>query len=188
MVLAFLRAEIDSPRFGAVYQSILAQTGKRRSILIDHADLSKKGDNAERIELLAQVRGYKTNRYLFVGFPDDVAWTRATVDLAELGKMKYANYPAWIMLSHGSRLVGDGASNLETIEAPENVNSNIRAVAQRIKNGDRFPELIVVEGGPEDIVIAEGHTRATAYVVAVFQEPVEILVGRSDQMNAWRYY
>ena len=38
VVLAFIRAEIDSPRFGPVYRGILARAGRDRATIVDYPD------------------------------------------------------------------------------------------------------------------------------------------------------
>lgn len=68
MVLAFLQAEVDSPRWTHLYAAMLQQLGATRD-LVDHADLTRDEENLRRIQLLAGVRGYRMNAALFRGFP-----------------------------------------------------------------------------------------------------------------------
>jgi hypothetical protein len=68
MILAFLRAEVNSPRFGSVVQHWLGLLRSDRG-LIDNADLADAAQNAIRKELLGGVRGYGKDAYLFRGFP-----------------------------------------------------------------------------------------------------------------------
>lgn len=143
-----------------------------------------------RRQLLRLVRGYPTT-LLFDGFPTDVSWYRATVTPDELRAFYYADHPTWTTLSRGSRLVADGAANVYDVPTDENANQNIPAVADRVLAGERFPELLCVStahDGP--VVIFEGHTRATAYVLAgdSCPDPVLLLVGFSTSMAAWRFF
>ena len=186
VVLAFVRAEIDSTRFGSHYQNVLANSGLNRSRLIDDADLSNTNENHVREELLKAVRGYKANQYLFTGFPADIKWRRIELELLELGRLKYANYPTWVGLSQGTRSVVDGARNVGKMQSVET--ANIEAVAERIKGGDCFPELIAVQGDDQDLVLVEGHTRATAYTLAKVLSPVACLVGSSPFLKEWKFY
>jgi hypothetical protein len=188
MVLALLQAEIDSARFGPIYQNILTRSRLNRTPLIDQANLANANDNHIRTELLKAVRGYKANQYLFNGFPSNVQWRRVELELIELTRLKYANFPTWITLSGGSRSVVDGAKNVERIQAAENANDNIRAVAESVRNGHRFPELIVVQADGQDLILVEGHTRATAYVLAQPSNPIELLVGSSSLLKQWFFY
>jgi hypothetical protein len=111
MVLAFLRAEIDSPRFGGHHVWALNQVGCDRSI-IDRADLTNENQNIARKQVLAAVRGYGTNAWLFRGFPVDVRWRRVTLEPHDFKKLLYANEETWIRLSDGTRLVSTGAQNV----------------------------------------------------------------------------
>ncbi len=188
MVWAFLQAEIDSPRFGPTYQDILTQSQLTRKNLIDEADLANTRDNYIRTELLKAVRGYTANQYLFEGFPRHVQWRRADLEPEELTRLKYANFPTWTGLSGGTRRVVDGAKNVDRIQTAETANENIKAVVQKINSGHRFPELIVVEADGEDLIVVEGHTRATAYVLAQSSDPVKLLVGSSSLLHGWVFY
>jgi hypothetical protein len=69
MILAFLRAEIDSSRFGTAYAQILSNSRIDRQWLIDRADLNSDGENRARKELLGLVRGFGNDSFLFRGFP-----------------------------------------------------------------------------------------------------------------------
>ena len=76
VVLGFLQAEVDSPRYGARIAWVLQQLGLTRA-LIDKPDLTREQDNQQRILVLANTRGYRANLYLFAGFPcDATAWRR----------------------------------------------------------------------------------------------------------------
>src|ERR1019366_4177138 len=99
MVLAFLRAEVESPRFGAIYSQYLDRLntcGISRERLIDSADLNSPRENAQRIELLKAVRGYRANNLLFRSFPNDVTWRRVGVEPSDWMNVRYANYPTWV--------------------------------------------------------------------------------------------
>jgi hypothetical protein len=188
MVIAFLKAEIDSPRFGPTYQDILIRSGLDRTLIVDQANLENMKENRIRAELLKLVRGYTANQFLFTGFPQNAQWRRADLEPTELHRLKYANFETWTTLSGGSRLVVDGAQNIDTIQTGENADANIKAVAEQLKLGNRYPELIVVQGQGEDLIIVEGHTRATAYVLAEHAEPIPLLIGTSPHLRQWAFY
>lgn len=95
----------------------------------------------------------------------------------------------WLDLTNGTRLVGDGAANIDTVPATENINANVKAVAALVRAGRRFPELILIarqREGPK--VVMEGHTRATAYVIAGAPDLVECFLGISPQIGSWFYW
>jgi len=189
MVAAFVQAEIDSARFSKPYREGLRYLGVGRGGLIDTPDLSNENANEGRRFLLRGVRGYGIEQFLFRGWPGDIEWWRFTVSLDELKDFKYAHHQTWIDFTKGTRLVGDGAANVDVVPAGENTNANIKAVAARSRNGTRFPELIVLaqqKDGP--FVLMEGHTRATAYILAGAPEPVDCLLGLSPHMNSWFYW
>jgi hypothetical protein len=196
MVLAFLQAEIDSPRYGATCRQWLSGMGITRADFIDQADLSRPEDNAIRAELLGHYRGYGKNTALFTRFPDDVEWRHVKMTVAELSAVRYPGYDrsAWCALSAGTNCVGDGAANLDKIEAyeiplgettPRPINENIRCVANLIKRGRLFPELVLVQVESEKLAVIEGSTRATAYVSLNWSEPVGAMIGTSDRIRLW---
>lgn len=190
MVLAFIKAEVDSPRFGTPYQQGFEQVSSRgitRHMLIDNPDLASTQQNGWRIGFLRAVRGYRANTLLFPGFPEIVSWRRVGLEPADFSRLKYANHPTWAALSGGTRLVVNGARNVDRVVV-EDANDNIRSVEAALRRGVRYPELIGVDGDGGDIILVEGHTRATAYVLAQLPDRVECIVGSSPAMNNWRFY
>jgi len=106
--------------------------------------------------------------------------------------MKYANHETWVKLSAGTRLVGVGARNLDHIQVLENasgtINENENAVTEALRNGHSHPELIAVSGPGDVLILVEGHTRATAYVVSRYRQAITCLVGTSPGMKQWAFY
>ena len=71
------------------------------------------------------------------------------------------------MLSNGTRLVKDGASNIDKTLIPDvndTINENVKKVVAAIQRGKSYPELIAVSGLDDDLILIEEHTRATSYV------------------------
>jgi hypothetical protein len=188
MVAAFVQAEIDSPTFGDCYMQGLQFYGRERAIF-DAPDLTDPSANAIRRGVLQGCRGYPTD-YLFRGWPDDVEWWRAEVTRGELGECKFCNYPSWNVLTEGSRLIKDGAANVDRVQAPDNINPKIKALIPLVEEGQRFPELLVVATTTTaQAVVMEGHTRATAYVLAKkgAPDPVPVLAGFSLKLATWPF-
>src|SRR5436189_6456773 len=77
MIAAFLRAEIDSSRYGRFIEPVLAEVGLDRRI-IDQPDLVDEAQNRLRKRLLA-FRGYP-QEFLFRGFPLDATWRRVGLE------------------------------------------------------------------------------------------------------------
>jgi hypothetical protein len=189
MVAAFVRAEFDSARFAKPYRDGVKELRVNPRGLIDKPDLSNQRANENRRLLLRGVRGYGIEQALFRGWPADVEWWRVRVSLEELGAFKYAHYQTWLDLTKGSRLVSDGAANVDTVPAGEEVNAHIRAVAPLVSAGRHYPELILVAREREGpVVVMEGHTRATAYIIAGAPDPVDCLLGISPHMDSWFYW
>ncbi len=188
MVLAFLRrAEIDSPRFAACYRHHLERSGATRK-LIDEANLADAAEGEIRARLLRECRGYRANQYLFQRWPLDVQWRRVRLTCEEVSRLRYANHETWVTLSAGTRRVVDGARNVLTVQTRENANAGIIAVAEQVRTGRQYPELIACQTGEESPVLVEGHTRATAYVLAAIPGSADVLLGSSPRMRQWVFY
>jgi hypothetical protein len=139
---------------------------------------------------LFHARGFGQNEYLFAGFPTDVKWKLVAVPVGELKGWLYAHEPTWLALSNNSRLVRDGAANVGKVPSVQQTSDCIIAVEQDVRKGKTYPPIIAAalsESTPH--LIAEGHTRATAYVRALDAEAeVEVIVGYSSGLPTWRYY
>jgi hypothetical protein len=125
---------------------------------------------------------------LFRGFPAAAQWRRVGLEAADWNNVKYANHPTWVSLSGGTRIVADGARNIDSVVVAEDANRNIKAVAADLITGKRYPELIGVSGLSSEIILVEGHTRATAYALAGLPECAECIVGSSPTMRTWAFY
>jgi hypothetical protein len=188
MVLAFLQAEIDSPRFGGFYRDSLASMGVDRKSLIDNALPNDCDQNRIRAGLLGAVRGYQVNERLFAGFPDDVQWRRVQIEPGELAKFKYAKHQSLLDVSGASRRVLDGARNIQAGVTPREFSERVSGVVESIKRNERFPDLIAVQGKDATFVLVEGHTRATAYLINNPAYPIMVLVGSSPLIEQWAFY
>jgi hypothetical protein len=185
MVLAFLQAELRSPRFGQNYVAHLQQIGCDERI-VTQADLANLRDNAIRSDLLTRVRGFSTRTFLFAGFPPDVAWQHCKLTAGEVSEVRYGKYKSWIGLSGGTRRVGDGARRSSACTAGERPNTDVIAVARAISLGTTYPALIAASDGHGALVLIEGHTRATAYAIA--NTAAHIIVGTAPEIANWKYW
>jgi hypothetical protein len=184
MILAFLQAEIDSPRYGALYNRVLMHNHLNRSGLIDKPDLCNAEENHYRKEVLRGVRGYASNTALFRNFPANVLWQRVLIDPTDYPTLKYMNDSSWVTFSGGSRLVIDGAKNLEWTAEHRDPKPNVNGILRSLNEGKRFPPLIGVESHDGFLILIEGHSRATAYVASATIE-FEMFVGSSPSMRNW---
>jgi hypothetical protein len=186
VTLAFLRGQVDSPRWGRYYLDYLRRHRLSRTELIDRADLADGRQNAARAALLRAASGH-----IFNGFPAGTTWTRCTISASDLGRLKYINATPWTTLSGRTRLVADGARNLDSVPVKDgrfDVNAHVKAVMEALREGETFPELILVEGDDGDLILLEGHARATAYVAEGLEAPVAAFVGSSPKMRQWNFY
>jgi hypothetical protein len=197
MIADFVGAEIDSTRFGPAYKSKLREIGADESV-VRKPNLAIAEQNRVRHNLLAFVRGYPSTM-LFQGFPRDVTWVIGEVTMLELGQCIYANHETWRSLSNGTRLVQDGAANIDTVPVIEefdgpkvSVNDRIRAIARAIEEGaELLPLIALSEGMRPPVLIAEGHSRATAHLLAAKttgRATVHVQLGISRRMREWAFW
>jgi hypothetical protein len=190
MILAFLMAEIDSPRHAEGLISWFGRCGGDRT-LIEAGDPTNADENAIRRCILRNFRGYRNadTPALFPGFPGFVLWKLVALSSEDIAKLKYAAWPTWVELSGGTRLVADGAANLETIEIAD-VNVHVREVIKEIDAGSKIadyqPTIIVATHTDAQHVVVEGHTRLTAFCARLqVDDEVTALAGYSANMNNW---
>jgi hypothetical protein len=191
MVATFLQAEINSRRFGGAIPHFLERGGVERTI-IDDPDTTRVVENAYRLQLLGEVRGYRQNRALFEGFPDQVVWQRVALTKDELMHVKYIDYYYWVELSNGSRLATDAAQAIRAGRTVFGVpNDGFLALTDVLRHGAIFPELILVRVGEgAELVVLEGHVRLTAYALALDVVPPELtaILGTCAQIVHWGLY
>jgi hypothetical protein len=189
MVLAFLWAEVDSPRWRELYASILQSVRVSRGI-IDRPDLTRAEDNEQRIRVLARTRGYRVSKYLFTGFPcDTTTWRRVRLGPGDFGLLRYGNQscaPGFFQLSGGTRRVVDAATNFPHVET--DASPHVTGVVESLRAGKTYPPLIAVNSMAGDLILVEGYTRTTAYAVVGAFGPVDFLIGTSPHIQDWQFY
>ena len=191
MILAFLKAEVDASRYHDLIQDCLeylAPYGFTRAGLIDEPNLSNQQQNDARIWILQTFRGYRQNKLLFSGFPLDAVWRRVAIEPHELDRLRYANEPHWLAFSDHTRRPSRMVANLSTDKVPKEDADRVLAIRDAINRGHRFPELIAAEGQNDEIILLEGHSRATAYVASTFNENITMFLASSPTMHQWKFY
>lgn len=186
MVIAFLQAEIFSSRYSEYILGNLRYNRLSRTDLIDHPNLENESENNIRRELLKVYRGFGANAYLFVGFPEDVAWRFVEIEPKDHHVLLFANEDSWIEISEGTRSVERAARRIDRFERPDTAN-RVRAIQQDITDGKSMAPLILVEGENGMLILVEGHSRATAYVGLKWPH-ITALIGSSPTMHNWHYY
>jgi hypothetical protein len=191
MILAFLREDTQSDTWRYAYEK--APHWHRRTALLEHPDLNNTEDNLARRQMLG-ARGYGQNEYLFGGFPQSVEWRRHQASIDELGSTKYILQEKWDKLSGKTRYVRDGARYVgQHIDAGDEhvaeIIQKVQAICDRLRRGDRFGPVIAVRGGPgSELVLLDGHHRATAMVCTGIPAAVEMIIGISTDMYSWPFY
>jgi hypothetical protein len=184
MVLAFLRAERHSSRYG----NAVERAFRDRPQLLDAPNLNDEENDIRREALW--YRGYGTNEALFTGFPDDVEWWLVSLTRAEVADL-YLGAGQWHDLTEGTRRVAAVASNYERIvlEDDPRVNEAIRAIVTADRAGGTFEPIVIVSTSPEGPhVLIEGYARASAYAATPDGPDVEALVGYSPHMSSWEFW
>jgi len=181
MVAAFLRAEITSPRFSGKLAEAMEAAGARE-VQIAQPDTTNDSDNEVRAQVLGYYRGYRHNRWLFGGFPDNLHWYKARLPREEIGDLRYVDYSYWNELTDNTHLVKDGVANIRKDKVVSDVsNHNYLTVADAIRHGRHDFEPIIVwgEAVSAPLEILEGHLRATAFGLAAEKAPtvIPVIVG-----------
>jgi len=191
MISTFLYAELNSPRFCKKVETYLQQYAVDRR-LIQAPDLHDEHENATRRALLGAYRDYGQGWGYFEGFPAQLRWERIGLTRQEVEQVKYIEYDYWVELSGGSRLALDGARRaLAGIDIFGLSSKYFVDIAGALRQGAHFPPLICVASDEKSpLVVLEGHTRLTAYLIAPECLPteLEVIVGFSEQITQWGCY
>lgn len=184
MILAFLQADIETPAEDRkeLYDNALAALDK--ATLIDRGNPINPEQNGARRRILGAVRGA-----LFRGFPSDTCWRLVKVTPDEIKHFRYVNHlPNWAAVSGGTRLVGDAVKNLDQVQNAR-INGNATGIAIRLRRGERLPALIAAQlTGADELVLIEGHNRATAYASTGLPDEIEVFIGMSAHMDDWVFF
>jgi hypothetical protein len=190
MVLAFLRAEIESSRFA---DDLLAALAARRldRTLVDHADLSDTEANVRRRQVLEDYRGPRrgSTAGVFGGLPDHVSWSWVALTPEELADVRYIHWDYWLEVSGGTRRPADAIARMRAQwDVP---GDEVREVADALARG-AMPHEIVVVGLPpgNGLVVLEGHVRLSGLLLRPERLPAEVkvLLGTSPRIAEWGCY
>ena len=191
VIAEFLRAEIDSPRFGERVRARLATDGYDERI-VRQADTTDDAANRYRAMLLHSYRGVGGSAPLLEGLPDAIEWHRASIAPEALGSVRYIDYPYWNELSGGTRSPARAAQRIrEGITAMGRSNDGFIALAKRLCAGESLGAPVLIAPTRADPpVILEGHTRVTAMLLRpeCLPAPVELLIGYAAGVREWMYY
>jgi hypothetical protein len=180
MISTFLRGEIDSPEWTDCYTNALARRHADRTQVIDHGNSTDAQQSAVRRLVLYECRGG-----LFRSFPNDTAWRLVTVSPTEVSDFKFMNFDVWRRLT-STRLVSHGVQNLPQAQG---LAGKVNAIAARLRQGDTFQPLIAAQCDDRpDVVLMDGHHRATAYALSGLPNEIDVYIGRSPHMTGWHWF
>jgi hypothetical protein len=189
VVLAFLRAEVDSPRNGDDVRRALIDAGGLE--LTRNPDLNSEEENRARERALSAARGWP-NTELFEGFPEKVEWYHGALQPDELERVRFIDYSYWNELSGGSRRPSDVLATLQAGRLPtwltELGTSWCFEFAAQLATAQVVDDLIVM-ATPDlsQLVLLEGHSRLTAIFVGGLQRrlTVRAYLGLSEAIEQW---
>jgi hypothetical protein len=188
VILAFLTAEAESPGYSETIRSLLEQIGVSREKLIDDPNLDSDCCNALRGIVLDGYRGYMRRRNLFLGFPKPVDWRRVQLEPDDFNRLRYvAKEPSWEKCSQGTRLPQRVVERIARGELPD-LQKKIAGIQENLRRGKLFPEIIAAEGEKGDLILIEGHSRATAYVGLGWNTNIAAFLASSPFMHRWYFY
>ncbi|MDZ7860603.1 MAG: hypothetical protein U5O15_08070 [Candidatus Krumholzibacteriota bacterium] len=187
VILAFLRAEYESNRFGSKISKMLIDLDRDKSLLFD-ANLKDNSENIDRRKIMSESRGYP-DRSLFHGFPRDVIWEVEDLTLDQLSKLYVIKQGKWIHWTNETRMSREVLTYMSKTALLDAELDNISGIVDRIKNGESFPPVILVGTARDHLVILEGHMRIISYlVVADGSITVKAYIGMSPSMGKWHWY
>lgn len=189
VVLAFLRGEIDSDRFGNDVRRALTDAGGLE--LVRSPDLGSEAENRARERALAAARGWRDTE-LFEGFPETVDWYHGVLQPDVLSRVRFIDYSYWNELSGGSRRPSDVLPTLRSGKLPawltELGTDWCSEFAAQLATAEVVDDPIVM-ATPDlgDLVLLEGHARLTAIFVGGLQRrlTVRAYLGLSAEIEQW---
>jgi hypothetical protein len=180
MIATFIRAELESPRFGAKLRSAAADLGASIALLADGT--SAHAAEARR-RLLAAYRGWGQYESVFGGMPDDLEWSWAELDEAVL-RTRVFTIKWWFEETFGTRSVlAIGEMKRRTADDDSRPQLEQARAAGRMLE----PPILLSEPDLRRLVILEGHSRILSYMahpdLAPF--PMLALIGTSPRIGEW---
>ncbi len=187
MVVKFLQGEFNSKRYGSRIANRLNREGKDKSLIFS-PDLSDTLENKYRKSLL-DYRGFRNRTNLFTGFPEDVSWQEVELCLSDLQQLfVLREEDKWVCYTGGTRKIVDTLKYYDKNPSMEEA-EHIQQCLRHIRNGDSFPEVILVGEDKSRLVILEGHVRIMAYLLHCAPDiKVKGIVGLSGSMPNWLFF
>lgn len=186
MVATFLQAEAFSPRFK---QKVLISAERHGLTMaqLTNIDISDLQINEKRAKVLGELRGFRHNKYLFAGLPQNIMWQKGLIDRTDISRCYYAEHDTWNAISLGTRMVDIGAKNYHG-RSEEQIGKNVPELIKDINKGMSIPRIILVNDDRK-LLVFEGHTRITAYANTLsYNDELEVIIGYSPNLSDWAWY
>lgn len=193
VILAWLQAEIESLDFQAYLIGNPPNPANLSAALkaARTPDLRDQSQNALRRQIITSVYGFGQGTGTFEGLSNDLSWRRYKVTPEEVSSMLYARREgAWHLLSPATRKVAEGATNVGHIFTGDSTNMVVLSLASGLCHSDKkVPEIIALRRPDGELVLLEGHARATAIVLEAHRFPngVHAFVGDGPSIANWPY-
>jgi hypothetical protein len=117
VVAAFLRGELDSPRYRERIRELLPAAGLGESALLA-PELEDAEANSRRARVLEEHRAWLRRDGLFGGFPEEVEWRLVGLHPDEVLSILYIDWDWWLRISDGTRLPLDAAARSARVRCP----------------------------------------------------------------------
>ncbi|KKQ90010.1 MAG: hypothetical protein UT14_C0046G0001 [Candidatus Shapirobacteria bacterium GW2011_GWE1_38_92] len=178
MISVFLIAELNSPRWGKKIENILLKN-KIDKRIVTSPNISNSRENSLRALVLGEFRGYGKKDGLFDDIDEVISWKKVLLESEDFKKIKYIDYDYWNELSGKTGFVVDGAKNVKKGMEIFNVsNKQYWQILEHVKNGGKFPSLILLSDKTGGLKLLEGHVRLTGYLLDNKNiGPLEVIVG-----------
>ncbi|HYZ78309.1 MAG TPA: hypothetical protein VE596_13140 [Gaiellaceae bacterium] len=187
VVAAFLRGELDSPRYRPRLLELLAEDEVEVSVL-RAPNLEDAGERGYRERLLDRYRAWLRREGLFDGFPERVTWSLVALAPEEVLAIRYIKWDWWLRISGGTRRPVEAAARIRRGEVAGVTVEEHEPIAARLRAPEPQPPLIAVTSPDRSrLVLVEGHVRLTAYALYPEYLPaeLEIYLGTADDVERW---
>jgi hypothetical protein len=193
VILAWLQAEIESPDFQAF---VIGNPPNPANLSLAFKaarapDLRDQTQNDLRRQIITASFGFGQGTGTFEGLGSDIKWRRIRYTPDEVAEMFYARRAgAWQLLSPVTRKVAEGATNVGHVFTGDQTNMVVLSLASGLCHSDKkVPEIIALRRPDGNLVILEGHARATAIVLEAhrFPDGVTVYVGAGPSVANWPY-
>ena len=184
VILAWLKAEIESTRFSYDLGVALTKMNQNESIILA-ANLASAKENSVRRRILKTYRDWLTLDF------DCYNWLYVELDQDDVKELQYIDYSYWNELSDNTRLVGKAVQNILKGKVVFDVsNDHFYSVAKEIESGKVFPPIILTTQDDDGFYeILEGHLRATSFLLAKeTPTPLYAILGSLIESTGKRYY